>query len=138
MGKNFKPEEFGFNMSYSRRASGGSATRGCYVTMDEPKKKLQLVIDMATTERLREIAGDRVSFGMDKKGRILVTAAGDSFGRKLSKASSTSCKSQVSMGSMYGAYRECMGTFKRLYLTAEVYHGGDAIIFTPNGTVDKV
>lgn len=88
MGKTFKPEEFGFNMSYSKRAAGGAAVRGCYVTMDEPKKKLQLVIDVATTERLREIAGDRVSFGMDKKGRILVTSADGAFGRKLSKASS--------------------------------------------------
>lgn len=39
---------------------------------------------------------------------------------------------------MFDDYKSCMGTFKRLYLTAEVYHGGDAIVFEPNGVVDKI
>lgn len=135
--KNFKPEDFGFDMSFSKRASGNHK-RGCYVTTDANGKNLKLVIDAETYDRALDMFGDRVCFGMDGKGRILLTDAIGSFGRKMSKSTKYGVKATLSIGTMTDDYVRLMGTFKRLYLEAQVYHGGDGIVLTPTGEIDRV
>lgn len=134
--KIFKPEDFGFNMSFSKKAAGNTK-RGCYVTTDNGNN-LKLVIDAETYERAKDMFGDRVCFGMDNKGRILLTNASGSFGRKMSKNSKYGLKATISIGTMTDDYIRLMGTFKRLYLESQVYHGGDGIVLTPTGEIDMV
>lgn len=135
--KIFKPEEFGFDMSFSKRAAGNTK-RGCYVATDANGGNLKLVIDAATYDRAKDMFGDRVCFGMDNKGRILLTNANGSFGRKMSKSTKYGLKATVSIGTMTDDYIRLMGTFKRLYLESQVYHGGDGIVLTPTGEVDRI
>ena len=135
---NFNPADFGFDMSFSKHASAGSKL-GNYLSMSD-KNTLKLVIDKATSDLVRDICGERVAFGFDEKGRVLLTKAIDCAGRKLSGASNTngSLKCTVSMNSMFNAYQRIQGTFRRSYMDAEPYCGGKAVVFTPTGRYDRV
>lgn len=132
----FNGEKFGFDMSFSK-VGGGKTRVGNYISLSEGKN-LRINLDAETAERVREICGERIAFGMDKKGRILLAPGEGTFGRKMSKPNPHSIKGQISVGSMTDAYTKQMGVFVRMYMDAQVYEGGKAMLLTPNGVVDRV
>lgn len=143
MAKVFNPSEFGFDNSTCRGSRRDRVEKGCYLQMSKPSKTdgertLRLVVDDATSRKIREAFGDRVEFALDGKGRIAVyKASGAISSRKLSKRSN-GFKYEMSMNTAVKELTRIHGTFSRLYMTAEDYAGGSAVVFTSTGVKDMM
>lgn len=134
----FNPDQFGFTIKPSSGFAGRKAVDTDYLRIRHDDngnvEEAVLVLCKETSELAMILASDRLEVGvrMNEKGHILLCDAHPK--RKLNIKNSTG---SINISGLRREISRAHGTdWKRLYLKAKPYAGGEAILLVPNGERD--
>ena len=148
MSNEFDPKLFDLDDSFSIvRAGRGSARsdddyvlcgKGGYKNDGTNRDSLSLSLSKSTSELIRDLFGDDVTFATDKTGKgyiYIFKPTSNNKARKLSR-NGRGGRCVISMSSMYDHYIDIQGKFRKLYLDVSFFDNGNALVFKPNGERD--